>query len=441
MSDSITNPDLVIDDKKRILAWAFYDWANSAHSTTVMASFFPLFLGSFWGAGLSDNETTFLLGTWNSIASLIVMIIAPILGAIADRMAGKKRFLAIFAFFGAISTGVLAFIAEGQYEIALVIYALSIIGFSGANTFYDSLLPAVASEKKVDYVSSLGFSLGYIGGGLLFTVNVVMYLFPELFGIANPDRAIQWSFLSVAIWWSIFTIPILLRVPEPPNATKEISFSKAIGQGFRQLGNTFREIRHLKYIGLFLVAFWLYIDGVDTIIRMALKYGQSLSNSSSEFNLTDADLVIMLLLVQFVAFPGTLLYNLFASKVGTKNGLFVAILGYIGITIFGYFISQPWHFYVIGGLVGLFQGGIQALSRSFYSRMIPKDKTAEFMGFFNMWGKFAAVIGPALMGIVTLITDDVRKGILSILILFVLGAFVLFFVDIDKAEEIAKEKL
>ncbi len=434
--DSLTTngSNIVLDDKKRILAWSLYDWANSAFATTIMAGFFPVFLASYWApeAIIDATQKTFLLGAWNSAASLIVVILAPILGAIADHMAGKKKFLAAFCVLGAMMSAALGLLAYGQYVLALFFYALGTIGFSGANIFYDSLLPGVVSEKKIDYVSSLGFSLGYIGGGLLFTLNVALYVFGPQIGISDV-QAVKISFISVGVWWLVFSIPLFRKVPEP-YIKEKVSFGDAIQGGFRQLADTFRDISRLKYVGLFLLAFWLYIDGVDTIIRMALDYGDSLDN----VDLDATELIIILLMVQFIAFPGTLLYNKFSQKIGVKNGLLVAIAGYGMITILGYFISEEWHFYVLGGMIGLFQGGIQALSRSIYSRLIPKKKAAEFYGFFNMWGKFAAVIGPIMMGWVTVATGNPRNGILSILILFVLGFIILFLVDIEKGEEIAK---
>lgn len=434
-TDELKKPEEGLDNKKRILAWSLYDWANSSFATTIMAGFFPVFLGAYWAPELvlPVEDKTFLLGAFNSGASLIVVLIAPILGAIADHMAGKKKFLAAFCLLGAIMSSALGLLAYGQYWLALIFYALGVLGFSGANIFYDSLLPAVASEKKIDYVSSLGFSLGYIGGGLLFTLNVALYLFAGSIGITE-DQAVKISFISVGVWWLVFSIPLFRKVPEPFIKDK-VTAKEAIQGGFRQLRETFKDIRKLKYVGLFLLAFWLYIDGVDTIIRMALDYGESLDN----VDLGATELIIILLLVQFIAFPGTLIYNAFSQKIGVKNGLLVAIAGYGLITILGYFISEEWHFYVLGGMIGLFQGGIQALSRSLYSRLIPKKKAAEFYGFFNMWGKFAAVIGPVMMGGVAKATGNVRYGILSILGLFVLGGILLAFVDIEKGEEMANQ--
>lgn len=435
MENTDNGSNLQLDNKKRILAWSLYDWANSAFATTIMAGFFPVFLGAYWApeALVESAQKTFLLGAFNSGASLIVMILAPILGAIADHMAGKKKFLAAFCLMGVIMSASLGFLAYGKYWFALVLYALGTIGFSGANIFYDSLLPAVASEKKIDYVSSLGFSLGYIGGGLLFTLNVAMYLLHDSIGLTE-DQAIKLSFISVGVWWLVFSIPLFRKVPEP-YVKEKISASQAIKGGFAQLKSTFQDISRLKYVAMFLLAFWLYIDGVDTIIRMALDFGDSLDT----VDLGPTELIVILLMVQFIAFPATLLYNTFAQKIGIKKGLLVAIGGYGLITILGYFISENWHFYVLGGMIGLFQGGIQALSRSMYSRLIPKKKAAEFYGFFNMWGKFAAVIGPFMMGGITKLTGNPRFGLLSLIVLFILGGLILSFVDLEKGEALAQK--
>ncbi len=415
------------DSKKAIWAWSFYDWANSAFATTVMAGFFPVFFKAYWSTGATVQQSTFYLGMANSIASIIVAALAPILGAIADKGSIKKKLLIFFAFLGCIMTGSLWFVRAGYWQLAILFYITGTVGFSGANIFYDSLLPGVASEKKVDYASSLGFGLGYIGGGLLFLVNVVMYLKPGLFGIADDVTAIRIAFLTVAIWWAVFSLPIMLFVKEP-NKNKGLPSGKAISSGFKQLRETFRQIRYLKVVGLFLFAYWFYIDGVDTIIRMAVDYGSSLGFPAES-------LIIALLIVQFVAFPATLLYNLLGKKTGIKKALLIAIAAYSILTILGYFMKTTTHFYILAVSIGLFQGGIQALSRSYYSRLIPEKQAAEFYGFFNMLGKFAAVIGPALMGIVTLITGSNRLGILSILVLFIAGAILLIQVDEQKGRE------
>ena len=421
------------ENKRAVWSWAFYDWANSAYSTTVMAGFFPLFFKEYWADPNNPSQSTFYLGMANSIASIVVAALAPLLGSVADQGSIKKKFLTFFAFLGVIMTGGLWMVAQGNWQMAVLFYVIATIGFASGNVFYDALLPSLASEERVDAVSSLGFGLGYLGGGLLFLVNVFMYLKPEIFGIPDGATAIKLSFLSVAVWWAVFTIPLILFVPEPKNY-ETIEFNNAIRMGWVQLVQTFKEIRNMKVVGTFLLAYWFYIDGVDTIIKMAVDYGMSL-------NFPGESLIIALLIVQFVAFPAALIYGWLASKIGAKTGIMVGITAYSFITLLGYFMTEAWHFYVLAILIGLFMGGIQALSRSLYTRIIPPDKSAEFFGFYNMLGKFAAIIGPALMGIIALVTGSARLSILSILLLFILGAFFLNKVDIKEGKRLATKGL
>ncbi len=420
----------MINSKKSILAWSLYDWANSAFATTVMAGFFPIFFKEYWST--TDNVTlsTWYLGLGNSIASILVAALAPFLGAIADRGTAKKKLLILFAFLGIIATGGLWIVNQGHWQMAILFYIIASIGFMSGNIFYDALLPAVATKEKYDYASSLGYSLGYIGGGLLFLINVLMYLQPHSFGISDGATAIRLSFISVAVWWAVFSIPLIFFVKEPKIHDK-IGIFSSIKEGWSQLVSTLSKIRQFKVVVTFLMAYWLYIDGVDTIIRMAVDYGTSIGFPASS-------LITALLLVQFVAFPATLIYSRFASKIGIKNALYTAIIGYTIITIFGAFVSKEWHFYVIAVFIACFQGGIQALSRSMYSRIIPKNQAAEFFGFYNMLGKFAAIIGPPMMGYIGLITGNPRIGILSIVILFISGGFILTKVDLQEGERISK---
>lgn len=421
------------ENKRAVWSWAFYDWANSAYSTTVMAGFFPLFFKEYWADPHNPSQSTFYLGMANSIASMVVAALAPLLGSVADQGSAKKKFLTFFAFLGVIMTGGLWMVAQGNWQMAVLFYVIATIGFASGNVFYDALLPGLASEERVDAVSSLGFGIGYLGGGLLFLVNVFMYLKPELFGIPDGSTAIKLSFLSVAVWWAVFTIPLILFVPEPKNY-ENIDFNNAIRMGWVQLVQTFKEIRNMKVVGTFLLAYWFYIDGVDTIIRMAVDYGMSL-------NFPGESLIIALLIVQFVAFPAALIYGWLASKIGAKTGIMVGITAYSFITLLGYFMTEAWHFYILAILIGLFMGGIQALSRSLYTRIIPPDKSAEFFGFYNMLGKFAAIIGPALMGTIALVTGSARLSILSILLLFILGAFFLNKVDVNEGKRLAAKGL
>jgi len=423
----------MIDSKKSIFAWSLYDWANSAFSTTVMAGVFPVFFKEYWSTTDSVTLSTWYLGLANSLASIIVAALAPFLGAIADRASAKKKFLMLFAFLGIIGTGSLWMVKQGQWQLAVIFYIIASIGHMSGNIFYDSLLPSIASKEKIDYTSSLGFALGYIGGGLLFLLNVLMYLNPSMFGIIDAATAIRLSFISVAIWWFIFSIPIMVFVKEPENYSR-LSIPNSISAGWHQLLKTVKEISHLKVVATFLVAYWLYIDGVDTIIRMAVDYGTSIG-------FTTSSLITALLLVQFVAFPATLGFNWYASKIGIKKAIYTAIIGYSTITLFAALVKEEWHFYILAILIACFQGGIQSLSRSMYARIIPIKKAAQFYGFYNMLGKFASIIGPPLMGYVGLVTGNPRLGILSIIILFISGGFILRKVDLDEGEKIAKSYL
>ncbi|MBN2366322.1 MAG: MFS transporter [Calditrichaeota bacterium] len=415
------------------ISWALYDWANSAFATTVMAGFFPIFFKSYWANPDDPVQSTFYLGLANSVASIIIAALAPILGAIADKGSVRKKLLMAFAFFGIILTGSLRILEQGLWEWAILFYVSATVGWTGANIFYDSLLPTVSVRKDVDIVSSLGYSLGYAGGGLLFLLNVFMFINYEWFGFATSAGAIKASFLMVAVWWAVFTIPLILFVKEPKTREK-IGFLRAVKAGWKQLRLTLADLKHFKIVAMFLLAYWLYIDGVDTIVRMAVDYGKSL-------NFSDFTLITALLMVQFIAFPAALAYGWLAGRIGPKKAVLYGIVGYIFITFFGYFMQQEWHFYFLAAMVGLFQGGIQAISRSLYSRIIPHNKAAEFFGFYNMLGKFAAVIGPVLMGSVTVITGSSRVGILSILVLFISGGLLLWRVDIQKGEEYADKYL
>ena len=418
-------------DRKRVVSWALYDWANSAFATTVMAGFFPIFFEKYWSNPNNINDSTFYLGLSNSAGSLIVAALAPFLGAIADRGSAKKKFLFMFAFLGILMTGGLWMVGQGQWQLAALLYMVGSIGFAGGNVFYDSLLPSVSEKKKIDFVSSLGYSLGYIGGGILFLVNVLMYQYPQWFGIPDGTVAVKLSFLSVAVWWAIFSIPIFIYVPEP-SSEPTIKFGEAITQGWLQLKVTFKEIKQMKIIGTFLLSYWLYMDGVDTIIRMAVKVGSSMGFEAG-------DMIIALLMVQFIGFPAALIFNWFASKIGPKNAVLIAIIFYTVGTCFAYFMTTRLHFFLLAGMIGLFQGGIQALSRSLFSRLVPEGKEGEFFGFYNMLGKFAAVIGPILLGTVTLVTGDVRIGLLSIVALFIAGGLILSRVDFDEGERLASK--
>ena len=437
-------------NKKTVWGWVMYDWANSAFATTVMAGFFPIFFKQYWSYGADVNVSTAQLGFGNSIASMLVALMAPILGAIADKGSARKKFLIFFAYLGVLMTAGLFLVPKGQWAWAIFIFAMGIIGFSGANVFYDSLLPGIVGEDKIDYVSGLGFSMGYLGGGLLFLVNVLMTLMPQKFGLPDAATAVRYAFISVALWWGLFTLFTIFWVPETKNSAAADKRENILVAGFRQFTDTFKKIRHLKMVFLFLLAYWFYIDGVDTIIRMAVDYGLSLGFESN-------DLIVALLIVQFVGFPAALIFGKLGELWSVRKSIYLAIAIYMGITVWGMMMTQKHEFYVLAVVVGLVQGGIQALSRSYYARLIPKNQAAEYYGFYNMLGKFAVIIGPALMGIVGLMVKRMmmppspsaeqitavgqlaaRWGIGSILILFVLGAVLFYFVDEDKGRQQAE---
>lgn len=409
---------------KPAVSWALYDWANSAFATTVMAGFFPLFFKEYWSAGIDAAESTFRLGAANSAASLVIAILAPLLGAAADKGSSKKRFLLFFSCFGAAATGLLFGIDKGSWAAASGLFVSATIGFSGANIFYDSLLLDVADESRVDFISALGFSLGYLGGGLLFALNVAMTLSPATFGIANAAEAVRFSFLTVSIWWLLFSLPLFFWVKER-RILPAIGLADSLFAGIGQLRNTFSEIRRLKVVFLFLVGYWLYIDGVDTIVRMAVDYGISIGLDSKS-------LIKALLVTQFVGFPSAIIFGKVGEKIGAKRAIYIAILVYVGVTLWAYVLDTEAEFMGLAIVIGLVQGGVQSLSRSFYTRIIPVNKAAEFFGFYNMLGKFAAVIGPVLMGLVGLATGSPRNSIFAITLLLIGGGVCLYFVDEEK---------
>lgn len=403
--------------RREVIAWAAYDWANSAFATTVVAGLFPAFYGKFWDLSAGPISTA-RLGFANTIASIAVALMAPVLGAIADRGGARKKFLLAFTVLGVAMSAGLYFVSQGEWFAALTVFVLGNIGFNGACSFYDSMLVDVARPEEFDSISALGFSVGYLGGGLLFAINVLMVTKFEAFGFPDKAAAIQLAFVTVAVWWAVFTIPYIFLVHERP-AEDPLPLGKAAIAGLRQFADTFHELRRLRPALIFIAAYVLYIDGVNTVIRMAVKIG-------SDLNFDSGVLIGALLLTQFVAFPAALAFGKLGEKIGPKRGIQLALVVYGGITIFGSLMTQGWHFYLLAATVGLVQGGVQSLSRSFFARLIPADKAGEFFGFYNMLGKAAAIIGPTLMGVVGLmVPGNPRLPILSLLLLFVAGGFVL----------------
>jgi MFS transporter, UMF1 family len=438
------------NNRRAVLGWAMYDWANSVFATTVMAGFFPVFFKQYWSHGADVNLSTAQLGFGNSIAALIVALMAPVLGAIADKGSAQKWFLAGFTYLGVAASAGLFFISRGQWEVAILVYAVGTIGFSGGNIFYDSLLPTVAPAERIDYVSSLGYSLGYLGGGLLFLINVMMTIKPTWFGLADAGAAVRVSFLTVAVWWGGFALFTLHWVKEKPAAVPG-RVRDYVRAGIGRILATVRKIRLLRNTFLFLFAYWFYIDGVGTIIRMAVDYGMSLGFATM-------DLIVALLIVQFVGFPMALVFGVLGQRWGAQKAIFLGVFIYMGVTLWGTGMTHRYEFYILAVIIGMVQGGVQALSRSYFSRLIPRNQAAEFYGFFNMLGKFAAIVGPALMGVVGLTArwllmpaapspqEMVAVGHLatrwslgSVTLLFAIGLALFYFVDEEKGRaEIAR---
>ena len=407
--------------KKDAISWALYDWANSAFATTVMAGFFPIFYKSYWAIDLSNLESTAMVGYANSLSGLIVVLLAPILGAYADIGTKRKKLLLLFASLGILCTASFYFIPQGEWMLAALLYAIAAVGFSGGNVFYDSLIVSVSDNENRNRVSALGYSLGYLGGGLLFLINVIMFLNPQLFGIESQSNAVLLSFFMVAVWWAFFSIPLLRNVKEQESERENPRFFQALKQSFNEVYQTLSEVRKYKNVAIFLLAYWFYMDGIDTIVRMATAYG-------TDIGLEASSMITALILTQFVGFPSTLIFGYFADRLGFKKILTIGILIYILISIFASRITTATEFYAMAIVVGLVMGGVQAVSRAYFSSIIPKDKEAQFFGFYNLVGKSAVVAGPALLAWISMIFNTPRAGILGLLVLFIPGLILLWMI-------------
>jgi len=425
--------------RKIINAWCMYDWANSAFATTVMAAVLPTFYSAVAAATLSpDPERARVLassywGYTNTIAMLLVALAAPVLGAIADHSAAKKRFLGGFASLGILFTTLLVLVGTGDWLMASLFYVLGRIGFAAANIFYDSLLPHIARPEDIDWVSAKGYALGYLGGGLLLAVNLAMILKPELFGIPGAEWGTRLSFVTVGLWWAIFSIPLFKNVPEPKAILERGEAANPIRAGFQRLQHTFRHIRRYRELFKFLIAFWLYNDGIGTIITMAVIFG-------AEIGIGETDLIGAILAVQFIGIPFSLLFGRLASWLGTKRSIMLALGVYTIIAIGGYFMQSALHFWLLAFLVATVQGGSQALSRSLFGSMSPKSKTAEFFGFYDVSSKFAGILGPAIFGLVGQLAGSSRLSIISLVVFFIGGGLLLALVDEQEGMRVAREE-
>jgi UMF1 family MFS transporter len=419
--------------RPELRAWAMYDWANSAFMTTIIAAVFPVYFSQVAARGLDPNDATYKFSIATTIALAIVAITAPPLGALADYAGVKKRLLLAFQAIGVLATAGMVFIGEGAWQLALLLFVVGNIGVSGAFTFYDSLLPHIAGRDELDRVSSAGYALGYLGGGLLLAVNLLWIARPHWFGLADAGAASRLSFLSVAIWWAVFSIPLFRRVPEPPSHGAAAAHGASlVGASFAQLGNTLRELARFKYALLMLVAFLIYNDGINTIIRMASIYG-------SQVGIPSEHLIFALLLVQFVGIPFAFAFGWLAGKIGAKVCVFLALAVYVLISVLGYFMDSTAEFYLLSFLVGMVQGGSQALSRSLFASMIPKQKSSEFFAFFAVFEKFAGIIGPAIFAYTIGATGSSRNAILSVIVFFVVGALLLAAVNVPEGQRAARD--
>jgi UMF1 family MFS transporter len=418
--------------RKIIVSWCLYDWANSAFATTIMAAVLPVFYSSVAAAELSKTTASSYWGYTNTIAMLIVAFTAPVLGALADHSGMKKKFLAAFAALGILSTAGLVGVGRGDWLLASSLYILGMVGFSGGNNFYDSLLPHVAGDQEIDRISSWGYATGYLGGGILLVFNLAMILKPQFFGLPNAEWGTRYSFLTVSIWWALFTIPLLKNVSEPPVVRIAGESANPLRASLQRLSLTFRNLRRHREAFKFLMAFWLYNDGIGTIISMAVIFG-------AEIHIAQEHLIGSILAVQVVGVPCSILFGRIAGKIGPKNSIFIGLIIYTGIAIGGYFLQTALHFWILATFVGFVQGGTQALSRSLFGTLIPKSRSAEFYSFYDVSSKFAGIIGPAVFGIVGQLTGSSRLSILSLVVFFVVGGLLLITVDVKKGRQMVAQ--
>ena len=409
---------------RKLKGWALYYWGNHAFTTSIVTVFFPIFFKDYWNHGVGVSVSTFRLGLANSGASLIVALSAPILGAIADKGGHKKRFLISSAFLGAVMVFALHFVGLGQWQWAMFFYMAASIGYWWGNVFGDSMLVSVSEPGKFDMTSAIGYFSGYLGGGLFLIGGLAMSQKPEWFGLADAASAVKLILMLTAVWWLLFAIPLWLWTPEPATSATTQNLGTTVVQAFQQLVDTFRQVRAYKPVFMFLVAYWVYIDGVNTIIQMAVDYGKAIGFGTG-------DLIAAVVLVQIVGIPAALVFGRIGERIGPKRGIFVGLAVYVFVSLFASFMHTAWQFYLLAAMVGLVQGGVQLLSRSYYARLVPPARAGEFFGFYNMLGEFAAIVGPLLIGVVSLATGSPRLSILSVILLFALGAFLLTFVKTD----------
>lgn len=414
-------------------SWILYDWANSAYSIIISTAVFPLFFkAAATSAGVSSVDSTAYLGYTIAIATFILAMLGPILGTIADYEGYKKKFFTFFFTLGIIFTASLAFIPGEQWILLLIFYTVSTVGFAGANVFYDAFLTDVTSEDRMDRVSARGYGLGYIGSTIPFIIAIAIIVLAQSRVIPIAvDTASGIAFVITAIWWGIFTVPLLKHVKQHYFIKRE---KNPVAKSFKRLGKTFKEIRKYRALFLFLLAYFFYIDGVGTIITMSTAYG-------SDLGITSTNLLIILFVTQVVAGPFSILYGRLSEKFTGKKMLYAGIIVYIGVCIYAYFLETTLDFWILAMLVASSQGGIQALSRSYFAKMVPKKNANEFFGFYNIFGKFASIMGPLLVAVTSQVTGQSNSGVFSLVILFVIGIVILAFVPEPKEESVDRSAI
>ncbi len=417
--------------RPELRAWAMYDWANSVFITTVVSALFPPYFAEALATDASPEQATGRLALATTIALAIIAVASPLLGAIADRRPVKKRLLAGFTVLGAGATLGLATVGPGDWMLALVLFGLGNIAANGAFVFYDALLPHVARPDELNRVSTAGYALGYFGGGLFLALNAAMILAPATFGLSGPSAAVSLSFALAALWWLVFALPLLRRIPEPP-VSAEAAAGPWLAGAASDLLHTFRELRRFRQAALLLLAFLLYNDGIGTIYRMATAYGK-------EIGLGTGQLITALLIVQFVGIPATFAFGPMADRLGPRRVILAGLVVYGGVSVLAYFMTTALHFFLLAGLVGLVQGGTQAISRSLFASMIPRARSSEFFGLFAVFEKFAGILGPGLFALMIALFGSSRPAIFSLIGFFVVGGALLLRVDIAEGQRAAAE--